>query len=122
MYGEADVFEAIESARLWSLLAANCPGAEVARECGTTLVTFPYRHPLYNFGCQSSIKPGEEGATIEHVSRFFADRELPWAWQIGPSTVPSDLAMRLVESGFTTSYANPGMILDLAGDPDEKFD
>lgn len=50
---------------------------------------------------------------IEAVVSTFRRHHLPLAWQLGPSSQPSDMGQRLLAHGFTHEEDEPGMALDI---------
>jgi GNAT superfamily N-acetyltransferase len=108
---------------LWKYLGAHAIGGSFVETEGLALYSLPVKHPLFNSVVSSDVPVGGEDAAVEFATNFFAERDRPWNWAVGPGTARADLADRLVERGFTLSHSVPGMAIDLRGfepktDPD----
>lgn len=55
------------------------------------------------------------GSEIEAVKAFFARRDVPWWWWLGPNPQPPDMARRLELHGLTHTYLQPAMVAALPG-------
>jgi ribosomal protein S18 acetylase RimI-like enzyme len=56
---------------------------------------------------------------IDAALAWFAERDMPIGWWIGPRESPSDLPSRLEARGFVTEERGSGMVADLGALPDE---
>lgn len=61
------------------------------------------------------LDPETADERIGQVRDWFAGRDVPWRWLVGPTTRPSDLGDRLVRASFELVSDGAGMALDLAG-------
>lgn len=98
---------------LWRLTASKMPAAEYAVANGVALTALGLPHYMFNFASLARPEPGAEDLAIANAIRFFEGKGLPWAWQIGPASGPTDLGERLVAAGLVHSHSTPGMGIDL---------
>jgi hypothetical protein len=63
-----------------------------------------YQIPLLNLALSKGYPTGTSNQTIhdeiENVKTFFAERNLPWYWWLGPDTFPSHLTTLLEQCGL----------------------
>jgi ribosomal protein S18 acetylase RimI-like enzyme len=100
---------------LWRLMAENTPAAAYERVYGVSLTSLAFPHPLFNFASMADIPAGEEDRAIAAARTFFDIRGMPWEWQVGPGSRPSDLGSLLSAAGFSVAHEVPGMAIDLRG-------
>ncbi len=69
--------------------------------------------PLMNSIMDAQLTPGQVEPTIEYVIADAKSRHVPVLWWVGPSTHPADLAIRLLQYGFSIDEDGPGLAVDL---------
>jgi ribosomal protein S18 acetylase RimI-like enzyme len=69
---------------------------------------------LLNSVMDARLEADQADAAIQRIQADARARNVPVLWWIGPSTLPLDLAERLLGHGFTVDEKGPGMALDLA--------
>lgn len=89
------------------------PSADYEVANGVLLTALRLPHYMFNFASLARIERGAEDLAIANAIEFFESKKLPWAWQVGPTSEPSDLGEQLVASGLVLSHSTPGMGIDL---------
>jgi GNAT superfamily N-acetyltransferase len=76
--------------------------------------------PLFNSIMDAQLSSDNANKTIRAICEDAKNRRVPVLWWVGPSTLPEDLADRLLSNGFTIDEDGSGMAVLLA-DLDEKL-
>lgn len=117
MIRESRVIRAIElnPESLWRHVASHSRDAIFHESHGYAAVSFPIGHALFNTVLRAHLSDGNAEESIRDARAFYAARQKPWTWIVGPSSLPADLAAILEARGFVRSHETPGMALDLHG-------
>lgn len=76
-----------------------------------TITDIPF--PLFNAVLRASLEPGNVDDAIEAAKARCAERGVPMAWRVGPTTTPANLGSSLTKHGFVRQGDAPGMATDL---------
>ncbi len=69
---------------------------------------------LFNSIMDTQLEPDKADAAIEMIIADAKARNGPALWWIGPSTLPADMAERLIKYGFNIDEDGPGMAVELS--------
>jgi GNAT superfamily N-acetyltransferase len=85
-------------------LSTRAPRAARFETVGVTVGSSGLPVSLLNLALGGSYPPGTSdeviASDIEAVKRFFAERDVPWYWWLGPSPRPPDMAGQLEHRGL----------------------
>jgi len=101
-------------------LASRSPQGTCFEGLGTTVSSTGLQVTLLNQALGSHYPPGTPGqeidAEVERVKAFFAERDVPWYWWLGPDTQPVDMPARLERHGLALEPPPlPAMVAELRG-------
>ena len=100
--------------------SAGVPGCEVVIGPDVVIGTLGIPIPPLNIVSRARFTPGSVDARIDAVLSWFADREMPLLWWVGPDDEPRDLGGRLLGRGLVKDDERvPGMVAQLHHVPDE---
>lgn len=88
-------------------------GGEVVEKPGLTLTVTLIPYPFFNGVADAHLTAASAAQAIAEASAYFAARQSPWAWSIGPSTEPANLSDVLLAAGFAEDDPEPAMGMDL---------
>jgi GNAT superfamily N-acetyltransferase len=111
------VVEALE-ANQWALFrsVADRGGAELMDDAEVMWSVTGIPVPAFNGVLRTTVAPDRAEATIESVGATLDSRGAPWAWYVGPATLPLDMPDRLRAKGFREVEVMPGMAAPIAAD------
>lgn len=100
-------------------LYAGRPGGQVRRHPDVSACSTGLAFRAVNGAVGIDLKPSRADERIADVTRWFAARNDPWRWLVGPTSGPLDLGRRLERAGFERlrSYALPAGSLTGRGWP-----
>lgn len=110
-----DVPQLIDASQIaYATFRSTFPGGMLHDEPG--LLWFETGVPLrlFNGVLRTQLPPDALPATIERVIAHFRRRELPFEWNIGPSSQIQSLHQLLLDHGLTRAEDEPGMAADLS--------
>ncbi|MDQ3742642.1 MAG: GNAT family N-acetyltransferase, partial [Actinomycetota bacterium] len=112
----AAVVAALE-ANQWELFRSIAVrgGAEVQDDAEVLWWVTGVRAAPFNGVLRATLAPERADAAIDEVAAVLDSRGSPWAWYVGPASLPLDLADRLRARGFRVLDTLPGMAAPLAG-------
>ena len=98
----------------WRAVCPHLPDAEF--HDGPEATWFRSSVPFFPFNqiVRVSYASGDADAAIDHLLARFQSRGLPFCWNVGPASQPSDLAARLASRSPAHSSSMPGMAVDLS--------
>ncbi len=99
--------------QLSRLLAGSWPRAELHDDPEMLWTVTDIAHPMFNAVLRANLPPAGADTAIESVKARCAERGVPLAWSVGPTTRPADLGAHLVRHGFVHAGDSPGMAADL---------
>jgi ribosomal protein S18 acetylase RimI-like enzyme len=104
------VVEALE-ANQWALFraVADRGGAEWMDDGEVMWSVTGVPVPAFNGVLRMAVAPDRADRAIDDVSATLDSRGAPWAWYLGPATLPLDLPDRLLAKGFRRLEVLPGM-------------
>lgn len=103
---EANHFERFRLFRYWSQ-------AEVHDDPELLWIITSIPFPLFNNILHARLSPENADVVIEEVKGYYASRNVPVQWWIGPTTQPANLGDHLKIVGFVKEDKTPGMAVDL---------
>ena len=106
----AAVVEALE-ANQWALFRAVAErgGAELMDDGEVLWTVTGVPVAPFNGVVRTTVAPGRADDLIDRVAATLDGRGAPWAWYVGPATLPLDLPDRLRARGFRPIDVLPGM-------------
>jgi len=116
MVDPAEVTDA--GSRVFAELNRRVPGFDgfVAPDVVMASIGLPIAR--VNSASAARFSPATADARIDDVVAWFAERQVPFVWRLGPSDQPADLQARLLARGFTLDPDEmPGMAAPLADLP-----
>jgi GNAT superfamily N-acetyltransferase len=103
---------------LWTLWSrfGRAPGCQLHEEDGAVWFDTPLKLLPYNtvISCRAE---GDADALIGRIVAHYQSRNVPFAWIVHPSAMPSDIGKRLEQRGMQHAENVPGMTMDLADLP-----
>ncbi len=112
--GAVDVPDLIDASQIaYATFRSTFPGGMLHDEPG--LLWFETGLPLHLFNgvLRTQVTPDVLPATIDRVIAHFRHRELPFEWNVGPSSHAQNLDRLLLERGMTRAEDEPGMAANL---------
>ena len=95
-------------------LPSVLPGATVLAGPDLVLVDAGVPSDTFNVVCGARLDPAAADARIAAAIAHFRAKGAPFAWWVGPGSLPPDLGARLVAHGLVDAEEELGMALDLA--------
>jgi ribosomal protein S18 acetylase RimI-like enzyme len=117
------VVEALE-ANQWALFraAAGRGGAELMDDGEVMWSVTGIPVAAFNGVLRTTVAPDRADEAIDATIATLDSRGAPWAWYVGPATLPLDVPDRLQARGFRPVEVLPGMAAPIDGAvPDERF-
>jgi hypothetical protein len=84
---------------------------EYVRLPGVLLSITPTDDPHANKAMNARLTPDNADTVIEQVKTFYASRNKPFSWIVGPNSTPDDLGRRLEVHGFGDMQGVDGLYL-----------
>jgi GNAT superfamily N-acetyltransferase len=103
-----EIISAIEQGLVESALAKN--DSEIIREQKWYQVITPtFKHPQFNGVLFSCLDDHEADEKIKSTIQKYVSLSLPFRWEVGPNSMPTDLGQRLISAGMTLESEAIGM-------------
>ncbi|MCB1136878.1 MAG: hypothetical protein KDK78_11470, partial [Chlamydiia bacterium] len=96
-------------------VASRIKSMETVTVCGVPAVNINRPSDTFNTAFGGDIGP----ESAESVYSYYAERKLPMAWWVGPSSASEASSHALIEAGFDHDELDIGMVCKLEGVPDE---
>ena len=95
------------------LLAGPSPQVRIHDASDMVWIASDVPHPYLNRVYRARLDPDEVNRLVAETLAYFASRNLPMSWHVGPSSQPDDLGAHLTTHGLIHTGDEIGMAVDL---------
>lgn len=97
------------------LLAGPSPQVRIHDASDMVWITSDVPHPFLNRIYRARLDPEDVDRRVAETVAYFASRDLPMSWHVGPASQPDDLGEHLTTHGLIHRGDEIGMAIDLLG-------